>query len=136
MVSSGSGILPEYRGVTGTPRGKYWAYMGLSGESGEPARGGRAPLIGVRIGLGEGAVPPFPSPSPSPSFSPPVRKEKGGPNPTRGGVLVGLPPWRAPPGRPPPPPLLHIWGQGAPHSTSIVLLAVCGAPLHSLLLRL
>ena len=43
------------------------------------------------------------------------------------GVLVGSPPWRTPCGRPPPL-LLYIRGQGAPHSTSIVLLAVCGAP--------
>ena len=49
--------------------------------------------------------------------------------------ITTFPNRRAPLGRPPPPPLLYIRGQGAPPSTSIVLLAVCGAPLHGLLLR-
>ena len=58
MVSSGSGILPEYRGVTGTPlpSGKYWPYMGLSGEREDGRKG--SPPMAVRIGLGEGATPP------------------------------------------------------------------------------
>ena len=32
MVPNGSGIFSEYQGVTGTPPGVYWAYMGLEGE--------------------------------------------------------------------------------------------------------
>ena len=62
MVPSDSGILPEYRGVTRTPRGNYWAYMGL-GERERGCLGQAAPPQGlVRIGLGGGAAPP-------PSFS-------------------------------------------------------------------
>ena len=44
MVPSDLGILPESRGVTGTPRGKCWAYMSLKGERGKPAGGGTRPL--------------------------------------------------------------------------------------------
>ena len=32
IVPGEIGIFPEYRGVTGTPPGVYWAYMGLEGE--------------------------------------------------------------------------------------------------------
>ena len=65
--------------------------------------------MGLRIGLGDGAVTPFPSPS----LFPLRKKGKGG---RLGlGVLVGFPPLGAPPlGRPPPPPLLYIRGQGPP----------------------
>ena len=32
MVLSDSDILPEYRGVTRTPKGKYWAYWAILEE--------------------------------------------------------------------------------------------------------
>ena len=32
IVPGEIGIFLEYRGVTGTPPGVYWAYMGLEGE--------------------------------------------------------------------------------------------------------
>ena len=51
IVPGEIGIFPEYRGVTGTPPGVYWAYMGLEGE--ERREGGR-PLLLVLIGLGKG----------------------------------------------------------------------------------
>ena len=56
MVSSGSGILSEYRGVTETPRGSIgptWALV----EREEARKGWPRPPMGVRIGLGEGAAP-------------------------------------------------------------------------------
>ena len=87
MVSGSFGVPGVYR----TPPGKYWAYMGLSGERGEPARGGRVPPHGSPNWTRGGGGTPFPSPS----FSPPVRKERGA-NPTRSGVLVGLPPMARP----------------------------------------
>ena len=113
MVPGEIGILPEYREVTGTPRGLIgptWALV-------EKRRGGKGwavpPSPLVRIGQGEGAAPPFPSPLPPPS--PLLLLQLG-----KKGVLlpvgVGLPPWRALLGRPPPPPwLLYIRGRGAPH---------------------
>ena len=55
MVSSGSDILPEYRGVTGTPRGKYWALV----EREEGHKGWPRPPMAVRIGLGEGGGAPL-----------------------------------------------------------------------------
>ena len=101
-------------GVTGTPRwviGPTWA----SREKREGAR--RGPR-----------APPLPSPNrirrrgrrpPSLYLSlsflfPPIEKGKGGRILLGLGVQVGLPPWRAPPGRRPPPPLLYIRGWGAP----------------------
>ena len=47
IVPGEIGILPEYREVTGTPPGGYWAYMGLEGEEGRRQ---------------EGTAPPSPSP--------------------------------------------------------------------------
>ena len=104
----------------------YWALMGHTGKDIKAPKGGRTPPHGlVRIGLGRGGAPFLLSPSPFPS-----------PIPTRkGGVLlpvgVGLPPWCASSiGRPPPPLLLYIWGQGGTPETQLIidLLAVCGAP--------
>ena len=109
MVLSDSDILPEYRGVTGTPRGKYWALVGLSGERGGP-QGVAVPPMAVRIGLGGGGGAPL---SLSLSLSlifPSVEKGKGGRILHGLGVQVGLPPWRAPPGRRPLSPLLYIRG--------------------------
>ena len=82
--------------------------MGHTGKERNASEGGRTTPHGlVRIGLGMGGAPFLPSPSPFPS-----------PTQTReGGVLgVGLLPWRALLlDRPPPPLLLYIRGQGAPH---------------------
>src|SRR5215216_3258045 len=48
------------------------------------------------------------------------------------GVQVGLPPLARPLyGRPPLPPSFYIRGRGHPKGTPSLLLAVCGAPLHS-----
>ena len=72
MVRVYFGVPRGYR----NPPGKYWAYMGLSGERGEPARGGARPLQGSpnrtrRRGYGPLSL--------SLSFlSPPMRKEKEG----------------------------------------------------------
>ena len=95
----------------------YWALMGHTGKERKAPKGGRTPPHGlVRIGLGRGGAPFLPSPSPFP-FPTPTRK---------GGVLlpvgVGLPPWRALLlGRPAPPLLLYIQGQGAPLDTQVDL---------------
>ena len=51
------------------------------------------------------------------------------------GVQVGLLPLDAPLGRPPPLSLLYIRGQGVTSKAHQLFLAVCGAPLHRLLLR-
>ena len=110
------GILPEYREVTGTPRGlngPTWALVGKRrGGKGWAAR--PSPL--VRIGQGEGGGAPlsFLSPSSFPPSPTPTRKE-GSPTPSGSRT----PPWRALLGRPPPPPwLLYIRGQGAPLDTT------------------
>ena len=103
------------------PPGKLTGLMGHSGE--EEAGHGRwhAPRKGVRIGQGKGAAAPLSFLLSTSSFPP-------SPTPTRkGGVLlpvgVGLPPWRALPGRPPLPPCSFIYGgRGAPLGTTIDLL--------------
>src|SRR5215216_3427052 len=102
-----TGRLPE-------PPGGNMGHMGLGREAHQPTRGWLTPhKEGGRIGVGKGAAPPFPSPTPSAiPFSLSEEGKKGEPNPTRTGVLVGLPsPWRTPGGWPPPL-LLYIWGQG------------------------
>ena len=43
IVPGEIGILPEHREVTGTPRGGYWAYMGLEGEEGRRQEGAARP---------------------------------------------------------------------------------------------
>ena len=132
MVPSDSDILPEYRGVTGTSRGKYWALVGLSGERGGPQ--GVPPHGSPNWTRGGGGTPLSLSLSSSFLFPSGKKGKGGGANPTRSGVLVGLPPMARPswPAASSSPPL--YMGAGAPHSTSTVLLAVCDAPLHSLLL--
>ena len=59
MVSGVIGYIPEYRGVTGPPRG----LLGLMGPKWWKRRGNMrwrvAPLAPIRIGKGEGARPPF-----------------------------------------------------------------------------
>ena len=47
MVPDEFGHLPEYREVTGTPRGVKWALLGLSGREEEAARW-RAPLSPIQ----------------------------------------------------------------------------------------
>ena len=95
-------------------------------------------VLGLNGPYGKGEKGPKGWPHPSPWTSPNWTREGGAPfllspspfpfpTPTRkGGVLlpvgVGLPPWRALLGRPPPPPwLLYIRGRGAPHDTQVDL---------------
>ena len=86
----------------------------------EERRGGQGwaarPSPLVRIGQGEGGGAPLPSLSPlSPSR---ILFQLG-----KGGILllvgVGLLLARPPPGRPHPPLILYIWGQGAPLDTQV-----------------
>ena len=96
-----TGELREFAGE------KYWALLGHTGiEERGQKEGGAHPPSGLNWTRGAA---PFPSPSPPLSFSPTLTR--------KGGVLlpvgVGLPPWRALLlGRPPPPLLLYIRGQG------------------------
>ena len=83
--------LPEYRGVTGTPRGGQWAFMGLSGREEEEAKW-RARAPQAQFELGRGRHPFSFSPS-SPSFPLLVGLGKGG---NLLLVGVGIPPWGAP----------------------------------------
>ena len=68
MVLEKFGHLPEYREVTGTPRG----FIGPTWASREKRRGGQgwatrpSPLVRIGQGEGGGAPPSFLSPSPSP----------------------------------------------------------------------
>ena len=80
MVPSDSGIFPEYREVTGTPRGKIWALWAIGGKLTSPQGAGAPPTREeAELDLARGAPPPFPSPTPSPSpFPPPVEGKKGG----------------------------------------------------------
>ena len=138
-VPSDSGIFRS----TGELRefaGEYMGLIGPYGNRGERPKG-RRPAPPLWSELDKGRSPLFLLPLllfPSPT-------RKGGvllllfPSPTRkGGVLlpvgVGLPPWSALLlGRPPPPLLLYIRGQGGTPKTQqliIDLLAVCGAPFH------
>ena len=101
-------VIRVFFGVPESYGNSYWALMFHTGKERKAPKGGRTPPHGlVRIGLGRGGAPFLLSPSPFPS-----------PIPTRKGVVllpvgVGLPPWRASSiGRPPPPLLLYIWGQG------------------------
>src|SRR4051812_34327877 len=110
MVSEWFGYISEYRGVTGTPRGSIGPTWAFGERERSPHGVARAPLQGSLNWIRRRGAAPFPSPSPSPSFSPPMRKEKRGPNPTRSGLLVGLPPMVRPLGGRPPPPLLSIRG--------------------------
>ena len=70
IVPGEIGILPEYREVTGTPPGGYWAYMGLVGEEGRIQEGAARPLplSPNRTRKGGGAPLAFPL---SHSFLPP-----------------------------------------------------------------
>ena len=43
MVPSDSGIFPEYREVTGTPRGKIWALWAIGGRLTSPQGVGAPP---------------------------------------------------------------------------------------------
>ena len=118
MVPGEIGILPEHREVTGTPRG----VIGPTWASREKREGGRrgprAPTLPSPNRTREGGRRPlsFPSSSSSPLLLFQLGKK---------GVLlpvgVGLPPWRALLGRPPPPPwLLYIRGRGAPHRHKLI----------------
>jgi hypothetical protein len=59
MVLSDSGIFPEYREVTGTPRGVNGPYWALVEERRRQPGGGRAPPPQAQSELGWGAGPPF-----------------------------------------------------------------------------
>ena len=99
-----TGRLPE-------PPGGLMGLLGPRGRRENEPGGGRAPLpllVRIRQGKGGGAPLSFPSSSSSPLLLFQIGKK---------GVLlpvgVGLPPWRALLlGRPPPPLLLYIRGQG------------------------
>ena len=93
-----------------------------------PQEEARAPLAQSELDKGRGRGPLFPSPSPSFPLSPSPLEGKGGANPTRNGVLVGLPPMARPPWDGLFLPLLYIRGQGAPQRHNSCFLAVCGAP--------
>ena len=120
------GYFSEYRRVTGIRRGKYWAFMGLSGKERRATRGGRTPPHGlVLIGQGRGRRPLL---SFSLSYSFPLSPLGKGRVLQLGlGILVGLP-YRCAPPRPASSSLLYIRGQGHPKGTSIVLFAVCDGP--------
>ena len=114
------------------PRESYWAYWAIVEERRQATGGGMPPpLPQSELDKGRGVAPLFPSPSlPSPF---PLRWKERGANPPRTGVLVRLPsPWRTPLGPATSSPLLYICGQGAPQRHNSCILAVCGAPLHSL----
>ena len=120
------GVPESYENSLGKVNGPDWALVEGGKKGHEVARASPCPN---RIGQGVGARPPFPSPSPSfPSFL--LRKGKG--------ILLGLGStgrttytWRAPGRVGLSPSLLYIRGQGHPKGTPSLLLAVCGAPLHS-----
>ena len=112
MVPGVIGYIPEYRGVTRTPR-RLLGLMGPSGGRGEVAKGQpRAPPPKSELDK-EGGGSPLSFPPLSPSLSSPTPTWKGGVLlPVGVGLLMG----RAKGGRPPPPPpLLYIRGRGAPH---------------------
>src|SRR4051812_39788574 len=116
MVPSENGNLPEYREVTGTPPGAYWASWALVEKEEGLGQGGHAPLPPslVLVGLGEGAAPlSLSSPSGKPSWT----RIGGGGNPSPGGSRTPLARllWPAAPL----PLLLYIRGQGGtPRHTS------------------
>src|SRR3954468_3470667 len=119
MVPSEIGILPEYRGVTGTPRGVNGPLWALR-EKGERGRKGpRAPPPPSPNRTREGGRrPPPPFPFPLHLFPPLLllRIGKRG-SPTPGGSRT--PPWRSKPWPAAPPPCSFIYGgRGAPHDTS------------------
>ena len=122
MVPGVIGYIPEYRGVTGTPRG----VNGPHGPKVEKRRGGqgrpRAPPPLVQIGQGGGGVGPLSFPPLSPSLSSPTPTWKGGVLlPVGVGLLMG----RAKGGRPPPPPpLLYIRGGRHPLETQQLILEI------------
>ena len=132
MVLKKIGDFSEYREVTGTPRESYWAYWAIVEERRQATGGGTRPPLPIRIGQRVGAAPPLSlSYSSSLSLFAIPKEEKGR------GILLGLgSPSRIPtPGAPPlgRPPLLplYIRGRGHPKGTPSLLLAMCGAPLHS-----
>ena len=119
MVPGVIGYIPEYRGVTGTPRGVYWAYWALVGE--EEGWQGRprapSPLSPNRTRK-RGRRPPFLF-SPSPFL---LQQGKRG-SPTPGGS-------RTPPGAPlgpaapPPLPPLYTEARGHPMTHKLILVII------------
>ena len=86
MVPSDSGIFPEYREVTGTPRGKIWALWAIGGRLTSPQGAGAPPTREeAELDLGRGRHPLSFSYSLSFPFSPSGRRKKGW-----GRILLGL----------------------------------------------
>ena len=69
MVLNDSGIFPEYRGVTGTPRGSVGPTWALREREGSPRGVARAPLLGSPNRTRRRGAAPLSSPFPSPTFS-------------------------------------------------------------------
>ena len=110
MVPGVIGYIPEYWGVTGTPRGLL-GLMGPSGGRGEAAKGQlRAPPPQSELDKEGGGAPPFLSPSLLPSPLLVQQGREGVLLPVGVGLLLARPSWPAAP----PPLLLYIRGQGAP----------------------
>ena len=84
MVSSGSGILPDYRGVTGTPRGSNGPSWAIGEKEGEARMVVRAPQgsLNWSRGRGRGPLSSFPLPLPLLPSSPSWTRKGGGPTPT------------------------------------------------------
>ena len=123
-------VFSEVPGGYGNTRKKQWALMGLSGKDQEVARTPPKPSPNWTRGLGCG---PLSLPSPLPPFPPsPSWTRKGG-NLLQLGVGILLP-WRSPPRAGLLPCSFIYGGRGTPWTHKlifvIVLLAVCGAPLH------
>ena len=110
MVPKKIGDFSEYR----NPPGKLLGLMGHSGgEEAGHRSWGAPPLPQSELDKGRGRGPPL-------SFSlsllspfPLSIGRKGGPNPTRFGVLVGLPSWRTSPLADLLPPI-YTWAEGTP----------------------
>ena len=85
-----------------------------------PQEEARAPLPQSELDKGRGRGPLFPSPSPSFPLSPSPLEGRGA-NPTRNGVLVGLPPLGAAPLGPASssPSFIYV-GRGHPKGTTVV----------------
>ena len=112
-VSGGIGHIPEYRGVTGTPRGVYGPYWALVGERRRRPRRGAPPKPNPNW---EGGRPPFPSSLSPPSFLSYSYLEGGNPTPGGSRTPLGRAIERAGP------PLLHSFiygGRGHPIDTQV-----------------
>ena len=112
MVPGVIGYIPEYRGVTGTPR-RLLGLMGPIGGRGEAAKGQpRAPPPKSELDKEGGGAPlSFPPLSPSLSSPNPTRKREGVLLPVGVGLLLARPSW---PNASPPLSLLYTGAGGHP----------------------